>query len=49
MAVLDTNPPLAVAGEAERASDKWGARLPFRWPRGETGKILVFTIPVASG
>jgi hypothetical protein len=29
---------------AKNAPDDVGTRLPFRWPRGETGKTLVFSI-----
>ena len=33
----------------EDGPDGWGARLPFRWPQGETGKIPAFSISVLSG
>ena len=30
-------------------ADRSGTRLPFRWPARETGKIVPFPFPVASG
>ncbi len=35
--------------KVEGGPDGLGARLPFRWPREETGKIPVFSIAVGSG
>lgn len=31
-----------------RRPNGWGARLPLRWPKGESGKILMFSISIAS-
>ena len=41
--------PCVVRDVLRRGPDRWDARLPFRWPQRETGKISAFIIPVTSG